>query len=350
MAFRFFKRIGVAPGLSLNLSKSGGSLSFGPRGAKITVGGRGARGTVGLPGSGLYYTKHKGWSSGGGRGAAATSARSVSASASSVPVEDRLTLVFFRQLTAPPEEKAFVAGLKALTQGSEMQAITLLSEASDIADAAFIAGLLSLKHGHYDQALTLLLKAYRRHTQLGVQCGKYGIDAVFQLPITEELMARVELGLRGVLLGLAELYQARNDHRQAMEALKALRRHWPDDIVVKVSLAELILDIYPGDRRACEMIVKMAGENCNETPVHTVLLLYKSRALYGLGLYTAARETLTVALRRSKGRSVDLLRALRYERGLVYEALGQAARMRAEFEKLYAEAPDYEDVAKRLGL
>ena len=73
-----------------------------------------------------------------------------------------------------------------------------------------------------------------------------------------------------------------------------------------------MLDAYRGDRRACEMIVKMAGENANETPVHTVLLLYKARALRGLGLHTAARETLTVALRRSKDRSVELLRAVRY--------------------------------------
>jgi len=43
MAFRFWRRIKIAPGVTLNLSKSGGSLSFGPRGAKFTVGSRGKR-------------------------------------------------------------------------------------------------------------------------------------------------------------------------------------------------------------------------------------------------------------------------------------------------------------------
>ena len=38
MGFRFWRRIKIAPGVTLNLSKSGGSLSFGPRGAKFTVG------------------------------------------------------------------------------------------------------------------------------------------------------------------------------------------------------------------------------------------------------------------------------------------------------------------------
>ena len=56
MGFRFWRRIRLAPGLTVNLSKSGGSLSFGPRGAKFTVGSRGKRATVGLPGTGLFYT------------------------------------------------------------------------------------------------------------------------------------------------------------------------------------------------------------------------------------------------------------------------------------------------------
>ena len=59
---------------------------------------------------------------------------------------------------------------------------------------------------------------------------------------------------------------------------------------------------------------------------------------------------MTGALRRKKGRSEELLRALRYERALVYDDLGQRRRARSEFEKLYAEDPDYEDVAARLGL
>ena len=56
MAFRFFSRIRLAPGLSLNLSKRDGSFSFGPRGAKITAGTSGVRRTVSLPGTGLWYT------------------------------------------------------------------------------------------------------------------------------------------------------------------------------------------------------------------------------------------------------------------------------------------------------
>jgi len=88
----------------------------------------------------------------------------------------------------------------------------------------------------------------------------------------------------------------------------------------------------------------------NDCEINAALLLYKGKALRRLGLNEAARDVLTKALRRKKDRSEELLRALRYERALVYEDLGQHKRARSELEKLYAEAPDYEDVAERLGL
>jgi len=58
MAFRLFRRIKIAPGITLNLSKSGLSASAGVRGAHVTLGPRGVRRTVGIPGSGIYYTEN----------------------------------------------------------------------------------------------------------------------------------------------------------------------------------------------------------------------------------------------------------------------------------------------------
>jgi hypothetical protein len=65
MGFRLFRRIRIAPGLSVNLSKGGLSLSGGVRGARVTVGRRGVRGTIGAPGTGISYTETSG---GGGTG------------------------------------------------------------------------------------------------------------------------------------------------------------------------------------------------------------------------------------------------------------------------------------------
>ena len=65
MGFRLFRRIRIAPGVSLNLSKGGLSLSAGVRGARVTVGRRGVRGTIGAPGTGISYSETIGGGSGG---------------------------------------------------------------------------------------------------------------------------------------------------------------------------------------------------------------------------------------------------------------------------------------------
>ena len=55
MGFRFQKRIKIAPGVRLNLSKSGASVSLGRNGATVNLSKRGTFATLGLPGTGLSY-------------------------------------------------------------------------------------------------------------------------------------------------------------------------------------------------------------------------------------------------------------------------------------------------------
>ena len=346
MSFRFWKRIRIAPGVTLNLSKSGGSLSFGPRGAKFTIGPRGKRVTVGIPGTGLFYTTTlPSGRSGGGR--------SVSHSAPATPTvrpEDRLTLGFFKRLVTPDDEEALVDGCRELVLGNEEKALEHLRKAVHLADGAYLAGFLALKQERLEEAARYLRAAAEKHGHLGRYFSKYGISATMSLPITDEVSAHVGPNLRGVLLGLVEVYQRLERWGDAIACLERLERLEPHDVVVKLSLAELLLGANPEDEGACQRVVRLAEGIGNDTPVHAALLLYKARALRGLGLLVAARDTLTLALRRKKGRSEELLRALRYERALVYEALGQHRRARSELENLYAEAPDYEDVAVRLGI
>lgn len=58
MGFRFRKSFKVAPGIRVNVSKSGVSTSIGPRGAKINLSNRGVRATTSIPGTGISYSKN----------------------------------------------------------------------------------------------------------------------------------------------------------------------------------------------------------------------------------------------------------------------------------------------------
>jgi tetratricopeptide (TPR) repeat protein len=261
-----------------------------------------------------------------------------------------LTLGFFKRLVTPKDEEDFVDGCRELVLGSEAKAFNHLEQAVDLADGAYLAGFLALKRDDLAKGARYLETAARKHATLGRHFEKYGVGATLSLPITNEVAAHVDADLRGVLLGLVEVYQRQERWEDAVACLQRLRKLEPEDVLVKLSLCELILDQRPGVSEVCQEVVRLCEGIANETPIHGALLFYKAKALRGLGLLDAARDTLTQVLRRKKDRPEELLQALRYERALVYEELGQRRRARTELEKLYADAPGYEDVAVRLGL
>jgi tetratricopeptide (TPR) repeat protein len=366
MGFRFFKRMNILPGVQLNLSKSGGSVSVGPRGAKLTVGTSGGRVTFGIPGTGLSYTTN--FSLGRLDG---LFGRSVDSGESQTPAtsepstekpvrqaqralhdeQEQVTAEAFDHTpAATDDQKALAAGCQALANSDEDGALAHLQHAAHLADGAFLAGVLSLKKGHFQDAAQYLTAAVRQAPELGKSLSSHGLSVTMNLAITEEVQAHVEPGIHGVLLALAEAYQAQEKQPEAVNCLERLRQLTPGDLVVNLSLAELLMESDDLTKETCQRVVQLTEGVENESAVQTALLLYKAKALRGLGLLDAALEVLTGALKRKKDRSDELLQALRYERTLVYERQGESKKARAELEKLYAEAPDYEDVKTRLGL
>jgi len=57
MALRFRRTLKIAPGVRLNLTKTGVSARIGPRGTGVTVGTRGTTVSAGIPGTGLHASQ-----------------------------------------------------------------------------------------------------------------------------------------------------------------------------------------------------------------------------------------------------------------------------------------------------
>ncbi len=348
----------------MNLSKSGASLSFGVRGAHYTVGPRGRRVTVGLPGTGLYYTAHHGGAAartlprvrvGAAKGTSADAAQSSLARPAApvspaVPPEDRLRLGLLRSLVTAPTEREFVAGLRAFAAGKQDEALAHLRAATGLPDAAFMAGMILIGRGSLDEARAQLQTALDGKGVLGSLAAKYKADISVNLAITPEFTAHLPASPDGVRLALAEIAQRQDGAADAITLLREIRARHPDDVVVALSLVEVLFDTRAGDRAALNEIVQLTADTSNASPVHTALLLYRARALRALDLPDAAAATLTTALAQKKDRDTELLKSLRYERALALDVAGQHARARRELEKLYAEDPRYEDLASRLGL
>ena len=339
MAFRFWRRIRLAPGITLNLSKSTASLSLGPPGAKYTISPRGNRATAGITGTGLFYTVHD--RKRAGRGGAAP--------APSVPQRDRLKQGFFQRLMTPTEEKRFIDGIRALNESDQDAALTALEDARELPDAAWMAGMIRLRREEFDLAKAHFEHALARLDVLGALFGKYEIAAQASLPITSDIFAHVFPRERGTRLALVEIAQIEGRHADAMENIERLMEIDGTDPVVLLSFAELALDT-PDDRALMDRVVRATVRIENETPVETAILLYRGRALAALGMPDAAIDVFTLANRRRKDRPEGLLHQIRYDRAVLYEQVGRAAQARREFERLYAEDHELEDVRARLNL
>lgn len=342
MAFRFFRRFRLAPGVHLNLSKGGVSVSAGPRGLKTTVGTSGRRFTAGVPGTGLHYTK----AVKPGR----FGSRAVGAVARSPERAEPVRSGFWRNLGTSAAEKAFVEEVNAVAHGDDQAAIGHLAKARGLPDADFLAGVLLIGEYRWDKAALLLRSAHEAGDALGRLFGKYGANVRAGLALSDEISVQVGADRIGVLLCLVEVYQRLNRQADALACLEELQRLAGGDVVVHLSLAEFLMETRPAPQDRCHKVVSLTKETKNISELHAALLLYRGRALRDLGLSTAARAALTAGLRCRKDRRMEVLNALRYERALVYLELKQKQRARSELETLYATAPDYEDVAERLGL
>ena len=334
--FRFRKKIKLLPGVDLNISKTGFSFSIGPDKAHITTGTHGTTLYFNLPGSGAYYQKKIGGKN--------------KDTENGDKAEDALKVGFTDRLTTPPPELSLLDALRELNDGNTEKAFEHARQEPRNADGAFLAGYLALRLGHYQDAIEYLNEALRKREELGKTFEKYKLEFAVGLPITEEINVQLTPTENSILIALAETYRQMEMPEAAIEVLMDLHQRDPEDLIVRLSLAELLDERYPDAQQAQQQIVQLAEGVHNESPIHAALMYYRGMALRKLGLLEGALDTFNKALRRHKDYPDDLLTALRYERALVYEATGEAKKAREEFEKVYAVAPSFGEVAAKLGL
>jgi tetratricopeptide (TPR) repeat protein len=342
--FRFRKSFQLLPGVRLNISKTGTSLTVGPKGASVTMGKQGTFLNLDLPGSGMYYRKKI------GEGKAENGSKKHEAKQDEPQIPEKLDVGFLGKITTPMDELQFVEALKALLLEEHDRAFEHAKNASHLPDGAFLAGFLAFQRGQFDTAAKYFRRALEAPDLLGKHAEKYEVDLSVDLPITEDVHTRIPPSYAGALLALAQCYEFLGMKAEMITAMQTLHERDPHDLVIRLGLVEALADAYPNDEAIQRRIVALAEDVHNASPIHAALMYYRARALRQLGLIEGAKDTLTKALRRKKDYPHDLLRALRYERAVISEMTGDSATANKEYQKIYAEAPTYEDVAARLGL
>ena len=347
MAIRFRKSVTIGGGLRLNVGKTGIGMSVGVPGARYTINssGRQTR-SIGLPGTGVGYVST---TSSGRRRAArsrATQPQAVSGAAAAVALPKP-------GLFAGGAEKAYYRGLVAYLSGDGSRAVTefeavvaqdpaatsahlfaaIAAGATDAPDETQIAHLEAIVRSDAtfpDRLMAKFLPPDR--TQLAIT-----------VTITDAVTASVPVSPVGAALVLAEAYQEAGRLDEAVGLVQQLHAANPADVAIRLSLADLLLA--DGDHEA---VIELTQDVTNDDDLTVALLHLRGAAFLGQGHPAAAIDAFRSALAKTANRSTALLMDVRYDRALAYEAIGQKAKARADFERLYAADPSYRDVRDRL--
>lgn len=338
MGFRFFKRVSLLPGVTMNFSKSGPSFSFGPRGLKYTVGPKGTRSTFGIPGTGLYYTTSKSWNKKEQRDGNTQHHNPVN------------SIGAFQQMLMSTEEKQLVRGLQAMLSGNIGEAKEAFRLGSKLLDSVFMYGYLALGAKSYTEAEDSFSTCFSDINGLGKSIGK--IDANFDLllDITEYIEAPIRLDGRGLGLSMLEALQHQKKHSEAIRLVEELYRAFPKDKVIRLTAIDFIAQSLSSDKEQLNYAIELSNGIGNEEPIDTNILYLRAYVMYRLDLASAAITQLTDALRRTKNRPEEMIMDIRFLRGQILEISGERARARKDYETIFAKDPEYQDIAKRLGI
>lgn len=338
MGFRVQRSIGLGKFLRLNLSKSGIGLSAGIPGLRLSAGPRGSFINLGLPGTGLSYRKKIGGHNfidfGGSDEPAPTSAPAAPKPKISEPG-------FF----APYHEKELAKGVEAYHASQIDAALTHFLEAApnEPGAAMLAAAILAEQDIKAYRPIQLLEGVIQSDNEFPTDLmEKYLADLTLTIAITPKVSVEVPIDGRAATLLLVELYQAQRRVREAIALLEEVVELNADPVLI-LSLCELYAsrDLWDG-------IIEIAKTIESEDDVTLEILIYYGRAMFEKEMIDAAIAVFSKAVRRTKDRHPLLLQEAAYWRAISYQAQGKQRRANEEFQKLFAENPDFKDVRQRL--
>lgn len=346
MGVRFRRSIRLAPGVRLNVTKTGFGVTAGGKVARYSVHSSGRR-TVGLslPGTGTYYQQSSGARQ--DRGTVTQSPRGQRPA----PRVDPASLIPKPGLLASTVERAYHRGLLSYLAGDSRSALDSFEyvAAADpsAASAQLFAGVAAnaLEDApraikHFEAVVGSSSGLPDRYQSKFMPAGL--ISLALSVKITDSVTATPPFGELAATLALAELYQAAGRLEEAIGLVQQLDETLPDPLV-RLSLCDLLFA--DGDYAG---VIESSTGVTNESDIDVETLHLRGAAFLATELPTAALETFTAALSKTSNREVSLLTAVRYDRAILLEQLGQSKRAREDLERVYAVDPLFEDVKARL--
>jgi tetratricopeptide (TPR) repeat protein len=320
MGFRARKSIKLAPGVRLNLSKTGMGVSAGAGGVRHSVHSSGRRtvsARTGIPG--VYYQQ------------SVSSSRSPRAATPPQPVATKKPSLF-----APKGEKELFKAVK----GQDVAAIKRVGEQyPDFRLSSYsLAGLLSINNDPAEAERVLDVAFATGKDPAQEKFVSAYLFSVIKISIAEGVSAELPINRDAIGLALAELKQQAGNLDGAIDVVEQLE----PTTYAAVSLAELYAETHRWD----ELIDLTEGVK-NEDDASALLCIFRGRAFREQGFHDAAHEALKEAL-RARSRAAEIRHLALAERAQNYLAQGKKAQARKDLERILAEDSDYEGVREQL--
>lgn len=247
-------------------------------------------------------------------------------------------------------DEPLVEAVLALASGRTGQARKRLGTAANSPDAAFLSGALALLNGDTREAECVFDAALGGSRRLGRALRRYGIEAKLWLKLTPELALCVRPERESLLFAQAQLLRELGRNEPALAALSDLRRLAPQDVVVRLCLAELLLARKTGRDDAARRVLRLSDGVTNTSTLSASLLLFRARALRHLGRSGVAFDLCSRVVGRGTGRPKQLLLAFRLERACAANDLQDYESERRVLNELEKIAPGYSDARAPVNL
>lgn len=311
MSFRFRKSFKIAPGVRLNLSKSGIGMSAGVRGARVGVNSRGTYTSVGIPGTGISSINYHsyGKKSSGGKMPIETSIPS-----RAIQTKSSSGIGWFVLINLILVVINFFVGVTATILSICIYQLYLKKQPSYLAKKSLRDAENAYKAGKYEEAAIDFENAYN----------SFPNDKALALLVAS---ANGQLGKYDKSIRFARDYV----------------ETYPSDYEIQEMLARWHAEL--GDKdKALQILQSLPVEETKDS----VSLLLMSNILSDKGLYDSAIDVLKRAPLTKRILTPDLVEII-YSLGLLYEKTGDKRRAKSSFERVYAYDANFKDVAVKTG-
>lgn len=314
MGFRFRKSFKIAPGVRLNLSKSGIGMSAGVRGARIGMNSRGTYTSVGIPGTGISAMEYHGTKSRGPRTAAIAEAP-VSPHILNRKIKTKtgtglgwIIGISIASFFIHPAVAVFV-----LVVGTIWYFVSIKKQPSFKPKKALAAAEAAYNAKQYEKAVAGYEEAY----------------AFFKDD-------------KGIAVRLAFSYSKLGQMDKVAKYFADYLSVYPQDVDVQQALAEAYSNTGREDE-ALQILQSLDPEQTKDTPT----LLMMGSILEKKGLNDAAIEVLKRAPLTKRPLTLDLVEVI-YALGLLYEKTGDKRKAKSSFERVYAYDAFFKEVATKI--